>query len=90
MNIRIQDDKKDGILDIQRKAYQDYLNNMDRYVLEVPKYMLNYYKWNFEEINKVVALNETDHKDSITETILYEMIRVAYFCIDRNGNYGWI
>ena len=57
LNIRIQDDKKDGILDIQRKAYQDYLNNMDRYVLEVPKYMLNYYKWNFEEINKVVALN---------------------------------
>ncbi len=90
LNIRIQDDKKEGILDIQRKAYQDYLNNMDYYVNEVPKYILNYYKWNFEEINKVVALNETDHKDSITETILYEMIRVAYFCVGRDGSYGWI
>ena len=52
VELLVQDENQEGILDIQRKAYQTYLENEERYFKEVPRYLLDYYKWNFEEIDR--------------------------------------
>lgn len=65
----VQDDDKEGILDIQRKAYKTYLQNADRYKEIAVDYLLDYYKWNYEYIASIISdLDENDHKDVITET----------------------
>ena len=56
VELLVQDENQEGILDVQRKAYQTYLENEEKYIREVPKYVLDYYKWNFEEIDRVVEL----------------------------------
>ena len=90
LNIRIQDDKKEGILDVQKEAYEKYLENFDKYVRTVPEYILNYYRWHFEEIDREVELDEEDQKEKITEEELFEMIEVDYLCVERDGSFGWI
>ncbi len=90
LNIRIQDDKKEGILDVQKEAYEKYLENFDKYVRTVPEYILNYYRWHFEEIDRKVELDEEDQKEKITEEELFEMIEVDYLCVERDGSFGWI
>ena len=90
IRVLVQDENQEGILDVQRKAYQTYLKNEARYVKEAPQYILDYYKWNFEEINRVVELEEGDQKDAITERALFEMCKVYFLFICRDGSYGWI
>ena len=90
LNIRIQDDKKEGILDVQKEAYEKYLENFDKYVRTVPEYILNYYRWHFEEVDREVELDEEDQKEKITEEELFEMIEVDYLCVERDGSFGWI
>ena len=53
VKVLVQDENQEGILDVQRKAYQTYLENEEKYIREVPKYILDYYKWNYEEIDRV-------------------------------------
>lgn len=86
----VQDENQEGILDVQRKAYQIYMENEERYIKEVPRYLLDYYKWHFEEIDKVVELEEGDQKDTITEKTLFEMCKVFFLYICRDGSFGWI
>ena len=45
VKLLVQDENQEGILDIQRKAYQTYLENEEKYIREVPKYILDYYKY---------------------------------------------
>lgn len=85
-----QDENQEGILDVQREAYQIYLKNEEKYIKEVPHYILEYYKWNFEEIEKSTELEEGDQKDTITEKTLFEMCDVNFLFICRDGNFGWI
>ena len=42
VELLVQDENQEGILDIQRKAYQTYLENEEKYIREVPKYILDY------------------------------------------------
>jgi hypothetical protein len=90
IRVLVQDENQEGILDVQRKAYQTYLENEERYIKEAPKYILDYYKWNFEEIDRVVYLEPGDQKDTITEKALFEMCKVYFLFICRDGSFGWI
>ena len=90
IRVLVQDENQEGILDVQRKAYQTYLENEEKYIREVPKYVLDYYKWNFEEIDRVVELEPEDQKDTITEKALFEMCKVYFLQIARDGSFGWV
>ncbi len=90
IRVLVQDENQEGILDVQRKAYQTYLENEEKYIREVPKYILDYYKWNFEEIDRVVELEPGDQKDTITEKALFEMCKVYFLQIARDGSFGWV
>ena len=86
----VQDDNKEGILDIQREAYKTYLQNEDTYKKIAVEYLLDYYKWNYEFIARTVSdITENDHKDVVTEKQLFEMIEVWYLYICRDGSYGY-
>ena len=89
VELLVRDENHEGILDVQRKAYQTYLENEEKYIREVPKYVLDYYKWNFEEIDRVVELEPGDQKDTITEERLFEMCKVFFIEIARDGSFGW-
>lgn len=86
----VQDENQEGILDVQRKAYQTYLENEERYIKEAPKYILDYYKWNYEEIYRVVYLEEDKQKDTIAENVLFRMCKVFFLQIARDGSFGWV
>ena len=90
IRVLVQDENQEGILDVQRKAYQTYLENEERYIKEVPQYILDYYKWNYEEIDRVVELEPGDQKDTITEERLFEMCKVFFLQIARDGSFGWV
>ena len=90
VRVLVQDENQEGILDVQRKAYQTYLENEERYIKEAPKYILDYYKWNYEEIDRVVYLEPEDQKDTITEKALFVMCKVFFLFICRDGSFGWI
>ena len=90
VKVLVQDEEKEGILDVQRKAYQTYLENEELYIKEAPRYILDYYKWNFEEIDRTVELEAGDQKDTITENALFEMCDVNFVFICRDGSFGWI
>ena len=90
IRVLVQDENQEGILDVQRKAYQTYLKNEARYIKEAPQYILDYYKWYFEEIDRVVELEENKQKDTITENVLFRMCKVFFLFICRDGSYGWI
>lgn len=86
----VQDDYKEGILDIQREAYKTYLQNEERYKNCVTDYLLDYYKWNYEFIaNDVSDLDENDHKNVVTGKQLYQMISLWYLFICRDGSFGY-
>ena len=86
----VQDDDKEGILDIQREAYKTYLQNADRYKEIAVDYLLDYYKWNYEYIASIISdLDENDHKDVITETQLFVMIELWCLYIGRDGSFGY-
>jgi len=90
VELLIQDENQEGILDVQRKAYQTYMENEERYIKEVPRYLLDYYRWHFEEIDKAVELDEEDQKDMITEKAFFVMCKVFFLFICRDGSFGWI
>lgn len=90
VKVLVQDENQEGILDVQRKAYQTYLENEERYIKEAPRYILDYYKWNFEEIDRTVELEAGDQKDTITENALFEMCDVNFVFICWDGSFGWI
>ena len=90
VKLLVQDENQEGILDIQRKAYQTYLENEEKYIREVPKYILDYYKWNYEEIDRVVYLEEDKQKDTIAENALFRMCKVFFLQIARDGSFGWV
>ena len=90
VRVLVQDENQEGILDVQRKAYQTYLENEERYIKEAPKYILDYYKWNYEEIDRVVYLEEDKQKDTIAENVLFRMCKVFFLQIARDGSFGWV
>jgi len=90
IRVLVQDENQEGILDVQRKAYQTYLENEEKYIREVPKYILDYYKWNYEEIDRVVYLEEDKQKDTIAEKALFRMCKVYFLQIARDGSFGWV
>ena len=90
IQVLVQDENQEGILDVQRKAYQTYLENEERYIKEAPKYILDYYKWNYEEIDRVVYLEEDKQKDTIAENVLFRMCKVFFLQIARDGSFGWV
>lgn len=88
--LAVQDDNKEGILDIQREAYKTYLQNADKYKEIAVDYLLEYYKWNYEYIaSEVSGVNENDHKDVVTETQLFEFMTLWYLFICRDGSFGY-
>lgn len=44
--LKIQDDNKDGILDVQRESYKTYLQNEEQYKRCVTDFLLSHYRWN--------------------------------------------
>ncbi len=91
VKVLVQDENQEGILDVQRKAYQTYLENEERYIKEAPKYILDYYKWNYEEIDRVFLYLEADkQKDTIAENVLFRMCKVFFLQIARDGSFGWV
>ena len=90
VKVLVQDENQQGILDVQRKAYQTYLENEEKYIREVPKYILDYYKWNYEEIDRVVYLEADKQKDTIAENALFRMCKVFFLQIARDGSFGWV
>ena len=90
IRVLVQDENQEGILDVQRKAYQTYLENEEKYIKEAPKYILDYYKWNYEEIDRVVYLEEDKQKDTIAEKALFRMCKVFFLQIARDGSFGWV
>ncbi len=88
--LAIQDDNKEGILDIQKEAYKTYLQNAERYKSCVTNYILEYYKWYFEEIKRIVSnLAEERYKDVITEEGIYKLMDIWYLFICRDGSFGY-
>ncbi|MBO4531338.1 MAG: hypothetical protein J5767_11955 [Paludibacteraceae bacterium] len=90
VELLVQDENQEGILDVQRAAFETYIKNEKKYIKDAPKYILDYYKWNFEEIEKNTELEESDQKDTVTENTLFEMCDVNFLFICRDGNFGWI
>lgn len=90
LKIKIDDENEEGILDVQKKAYETYLKNFDKYVKSVPECILDYYRWHYEEIKKVVALTEEGQRDNIVEDVLFRMIKVFYLFVNRDGSFGWL
>lgn len=90
VRVLVQDENQEGILDVQRKAYQTYLENEERYIKEAPRYILDYYKWNYEEIDRVVYLEADKQKDTIAENVLFRMCKVFFLQIARDGSFGWV
>ncbi|MBR5210065.1 MAG: hypothetical protein IKV67_09455, partial [Paludibacteraceae bacterium] len=90
LTLAIQDDNKEGILDVQRDAYKTYLQNEEKYKSSVTELLLDYYKWNYEFIARTVSdLDENDHKDVVTENQLYQMIDLWCLFICRDGSFGY-
>ena len=88
--LKVQDDNKEGILDVQRDAYKTYLQNEEKYKSSVTELLLDYYKWNYEFIARTVSdLDENDHKDVVTENQLYQMIDLWCLFICRDGSFGY-
>jgi len=88
--LAVQDDNKEGILDIQKESYKTYLQNADKYKEIAVDYLLDYYKWNYEYIaSEVSGVNEKDHKDVVTETQLFEFMTLWYLFICRDGSFGY-
>lgn len=91
LELNIQDENHEGILDVQREAYKTYLQNAVKYIKEVPQYILEYYRWNFEKIDKEVELTESHKKDTITaEGVVNDLMSFYYLFICRDGSYGWL
>ncbi|MBR5210447.1 MAG: hypothetical protein IKV67_11430 [Paludibacteraceae bacterium] len=90
LKLVVQDDNKEGILDVQRKAYKTYLQNEETYKGIVTDYLLEYYKWNYEYIAREVnGVDENDHKDVVTEKELYQFMTLWYLFICRDGSFGY-
>jgi hypothetical protein len=90
LKLVVQDDDKEGILDVQRKAYKTYLQNEETYKGIVTDYLLEYYKWNYEYIAREVnGVDENDHKDVVTEKQLYQFMTLWYLFICRDGSFGY-
>ncbi len=90
VRLLVQDNNQEGILNIQREAYKTYLKNEERYIKEIPHFLLDYYKWYFEEIEKKVKLEEDDQKDVATENTIFEMCNVCQVFICRDGSFAWV
>lgn len=85
-----QDPNKEGILDIQKEAFKRYLQNEEGYKNRVTNYILEYYKWYYEEIKRIVSdLGEEDHKEVIDEKGIYELMDIWYLFICRDGSFGY-
>ena len=87
----IHDANKEGILDVQREAYNTYLQNEERYKNCVTDLLLDYYKWNYESIARNVSgLPESCHKDVIKDKDLYSGgVVLWYLFICRDGSFGY-
>lgn len=90
IELLIQDVAQEGILDIQRDAYLRYCQNVDLYEKSVPSYILDYYKFHFEEIDRKVELEDVFGKNQVTENELFRITSLWYVFICRDGSYGWI
>ena len=90
IELLIQDENNEGILDVQKDAYITYMKNEERYIKDVPQYIINYYKWYFEVIQKRVKLDEETQKETISEKSLSKVITIYYVFICRDGSFGWI
>ena len=66
------------------------MKNEERYIKEIPHFLLDYYKWYFEEIEKKVKLEEDDQKDVATENTIFEMCNVCQVFICRDGSFAWV
>ncbi len=88
--IVFQDDNKEGILDVQREAYKTYLQNEDKYKSSVIDLLLDYYKWiNEYFMQSVSGIDETFHKDVVTEKQLFMATELWYLFICRDGSFGY-
>ena len=91
LELNVQDENHEGILDVQREAYKRYMENADKYIKEAPQYILEYYKWHFEEIDREVELDEENKKETITaECLVNDLMSFYYLFICRDGSYGWL
>lgn len=89
MDIIVEDDNKEGILDVQRDAFVLYNENLSIYKETVPLTLLQYFLFHFEEINKVVILPEDAKKSTIKAERLFQMFKIMSLLFDRKGNFGW-
>ena len=88
--IVFQDDNKEGILDVQREAYKTYLQNEEKLKNSVTDYLLDHYKWINEYFMRTVSgIDESFHKDVVTEKQLYQAIDLWYLFICRDGSFGY-
>lgn len=90
MDIIVEDDNKEGILDVQRHAFVSYNENLSNYRESVPQTLLQYFLFHFEEINKVVILPEDAQKSTIKAERLFKMFMIMSLHFDRKGNFGWL
>lgn len=89
--LKIQDDNKDGILDVQREAYKTYLQNEEQYKRCVTDFLLSHYRWNYEFIARNISdLDENDHKDVVKGKQLYQMLDLWNLFICRDGSFGYV
>ena len=90
LTLVIHDANKEGILDVQREAYKTYLQNQDKYIKSVANLLVDYYKWNYEHIARIISdLDENDHKDVVTEKEVLYMVPLWYLFICRDGSFGY-
>ena len=89
MDIIVEDDNKEGILDVQRNAFVLYNENLSIYKETVPLTLLQYFLFHFEEINNVVILPKDAKKSTIKAERLFQMFKIMSLLFDRKGNFGW-
>lgn len=89
MDIIVEDDNKEGILDVQRNAFVLYNENLSIYKETVPLTLLQYFLFHFKEINKVVILPKDAKKSTIKAERLFQMFKIMSLLFDRKGNFGW-
>lgn len=83
---------KNSSLNIQKKAYGTYLSEIDTYLNQMPRIVLNEYLYNYKDIESRVKFSENSPllRENISESIIVKTFAPVVVLFDEKGNYGWI
>lgn len=92
ISIEIRVENQGSSLETQKKAYQLFLSNREKYLRNMPLAFLNEYKFNYEDIQTRFKFSDNSPllKENINEVVIMQTVAPLILLIDERGNYGWI